>query len=95
MAVLPHPPPVPGEPSDKILHFVAFLTLGGLGAVAFPDVRLARIVGALAAFGALIEVVQAIPALGRDSEVVDLAFDFAAAVLGGWLARKAWSRFSG
>ena len=32
MAVLPHPPELPGDPSDKLQHVAAFATLGLLGA---------------------------------------------------------------
>ena len=31
MAIIPHPPQLPGAPSDKIQHIMAFLVLGALG----------------------------------------------------------------
>ena len=78
MAALPHPPPIPGQPSDKLLHMLAFATLGGLSAVGFPSQSVARLFLALTAFGAAIELIQMIPMLNRDSELADLLFDMAA-----------------
>lgn len=78
MAILPKPPELPGAPSDKVQHIAAFLTLATLAAFAFPGRSLLRIALWLSAFGALIEVVQAIPALHRDSDVVDWIADSAA-----------------
>jgi VanZ family protein len=88
MAVVPHPPEIPGEPSDKIQHMAAFATLGLLGAWAYARAGLWRLLAALSAYGAAIEIVQAIPALGRDSDVKDWAADTLAAgivlLLIGW-----------
>jgi len=75
MAVIPHPPHLPGEPSDKLQHITAFATLGLLGAWAYARVALTRLAIGLSLFGALIEVVQAIPALHRDSDVLDWLAD--------------------
>lgn len=93
MAVLPHPPEVPGHPSDKIQHIGAFVTLGLLGSWAFPRTATLRLIAGLSAFGALIEVVQAIPVLHRDSDVVDWLADTIACglvlfVVRWWIARK-------
>ena len=78
MAILPHPPEVPGEPNDKVEHIVAFATLAALGSFAYPRVPLLRLLAGLSLFGAFIEVVQAIPALQRDSDVWDWVADTAA-----------------
>jgi VanZ family protein len=75
MAVLPQPPEVPGEPNDKVQHIAAFATLAMLGSFAYPATALARLLAGLSLFGAFIEVVQAIPALHRDSDVVDWIAD--------------------
>jgi VanZ family protein len=75
MAVLPHPPEIPGEPNDKVQHIVAFATLAALGSFAYPRIALLRLLAGLSLFGALIEVVQAIPALHRDSDVRDWIAD--------------------
>ncbi len=80
MAVLPHPPQVPGSPSDKIEHLVAFLVLAALGRWAYPDVKKRHLLLGLAAFGAVIEIVQAIPALNRDSDPLDWLTDVGAAL---------------
>ena len=81
MAVLPHPPEVPGNPSDKLQHIAAFVTLSLLGAWAYPRLPLLKLGIYLSLFGALIEVVQAIPALHRDSDVMDWLADTIAIAL--------------
>jgi peptidoglycan/LPS O-acetylase OafA/YrhL len=75
MAVLPHPPELPGHPSDKVQHVIAFAVLGLLGALAYPGARPARLLVGLSLFGAAIELIQAIPALNRDSDVLDWIAD--------------------
>ncbi len=75
MAVLPHPPEIPGQPSDKLQHVAAFATLGLLGAWAYAETALLKLFAGLSLFGAFIEVVQAIPALNRDSDVRDWIAD--------------------
>lgn len=78
MASLPHPPPIPGEPSDKLQHVVAFVVLTILARLAYPRGTWWRIALGLSAFGVLIELVQMIPALNRDCEFADWAADTAA-----------------
>lgn len=94
MAAMPHPPEVPGHPNDKVEHMIAFATLAALAAFAYPRTALLRLLVGLSAFGAFIEVVQAIPALQRDSDIKDWAADTVAAgvVLGlVWWQRRAAS----
>jgi VanZ family protein len=90
---LPHPPEVPGHPNDKVQHIAAFATLALLGSFAYPRTALAKLLLWLSLFGAAIEVVQAIPALHRDSDVRDwLADTIAVAVVllvRQWRTRKA------
>jgi len=81
MAVLPHPPELPGNPSDKLQHMAAFATLAALGAWAYAATALLQLLAGLSLFGALIEVVQAIPAIHRDSDVKDWLADTIAAGL--------------
>jgi VanZ family protein len=81
MAVLPQPPEVPGEPNDKVQHMAAFATLALAGAFAYPRVGLLRLLTGLSMFGAFIELVQAVPALHRDSELLDWVADTAAAAI--------------
>ena len=75
MAVLPHPPHLPIEPGDKIQHMAAFATLGALGAWSYAATALFQLLLRLSLFGAVIEVVQAIPVLHRDSDVKDWIAD--------------------
>lgn len=93
MAALPHPPPLLGAAPDKLQHIAAFAVLAALSAVAFPARPMFVLLCALIGFGALIEVVQAIPALNRDSDILDLLADAAAALLAGgatrwWMNRR-------
>ena len=96
MAAVPNPPPIPGQPSDKIMHMLAFGTLGALAAYGFRSISTARLFAGLTAFGAVIELVQAIPILHRDSDIVDLLADMAAALAAlaavRWLTRRAEQR---
>jgi VanZ family protein len=93
MAVLPHPPELPGEPNDKLQHIAAFTTLALLVSFAYPATGLLRLLMRLSLFGALIELVQAIPWLHRDSDVKDwIADTVAVAVVLGlvwWWRRRA------
>jgi VanZ family protein len=90
MAVLPHPPRVPGDPPDKIQHIIAFTALGLLAPWAYRRAPLVRLLVALSLFGALIEVLQAIPSLHRDSDPVDWLADTVACGL--MLALISWRR---
>lgn len=81
MAALPHPPQLPGSPSDKFQHILAFAVLAGLAGIGFQKVSALRLWLLLSAFGALIEVVQMIPALHRDSDLLDWLADTLAAGL--------------
>ncbi|ATY34683.1 VanZ family protein [Sphingomonas psychrotolerans] len=75
MAVLPHPPQLPGQPTDKIQHILAFTVLTGLAIAAWPAATWLRLLLALSGFGVLIELVQAIPALHRSSDWRDWLAD--------------------
>jgi VanZ family protein len=91
MAVLPHPPEVPGHPSDKLQHIAAFITLSLLGSWAYPRIKPLKLLLLLSLFGAFIEVLQAIPALNRDSDLLDWVADTIAvavtlALIGWWRA---------
>ncbi|HJP69741.1 MAG TPA: hypothetical protein VJ846_12640 [Sphingomicrobium sp.] len=81
MAVLPHPPSIPGNPNDKLQHILAFATLSLLGSFAFPATPLLILFLRLSLFGAFIEVVQAIPFLHRDSDVLDWLADTLAIIV--------------
>lgn len=81
VALLPHPPQLPGSPSDKVQHIVAFATLAALSSIAYPSAALLRLAVGLSAFGAVIELFQAIPDLNRDSSAGDWLADTAAAAV--------------
>ena len=81
MAIIPHPPHLPGAPSDKIQHIMAFLVLGGLATLAYPLSKPLLLGAGLSLFGALIELVQYIPSLHRDSDPVDWIADTIAAAV--------------
>lgn len=92
MASLPHPPALPIDGfGDKFQHMLAFATLTVLGTFAYPAMPRLRLAERLSFIGALIEVVQSIPALHRDCDIRDWIADTAAilivtAVL--WALRK-------
>jgi hypothetical protein len=90
MAVLPHPPELPGAPSDKVQHVAAFATLGLLSALAYSTTAALQLALGLSLFGAAIELVQAIPALQRDSSALDWVADTVACAL--VLGAIAWRR---
>jgi VanZ family protein len=81
MATIPKPPELPGAPSDKIQHIMAFIVLAGLGAAAYRHARLITIAAGLSAFGASIEFLQALPMLHRDSDIHDWIADTAASAV--------------
>lgn len=75
MASLPQPPQIPGQPSDKVQHIIAFAVLTLLARLAFPATKRWKLFACLAALGALIELVQTIPPLHRDASVLDWLAD--------------------
>ena len=81
VALTPQPPQLPGGPSDKVLHIIAFAILALLGSSAYREVALLRLGFTLSVLGALIEVTQAIPALHRDSSALDWLADTVAAAV--------------
>ncbi|WP_258043085.1 hypothetical protein [Sphingomonas sp. NBWT7] len=89
MAVLPHPPHVPID-GDKYQHMLAFGTLTVLAVAAYPATPLLRIGERLSFLGAMIEVVQSIPALHRDCDIMDWIAD--TAIIAGVLVVVALSR---
>jgi hypothetical protein len=76
MAFLPHPPPLPIDAwGDKVEHSLAFVSLTILACAGFPNAALVRIGERLSFLGAIIEVVQSIPALHRDCDILDWLTD--------------------
>jgi VanZ family protein len=98
MATLPHPPQLPGNPVDKLQHIAAFAVLAFLGSAAYPRTPLLRIGERLSLLGVLIEVVQVIPALHRDCDIMDWVADTASIVVVLTLVklgRRAWREYRG
>ncbi len=82
MALLPKPPHLPIDQfGDKFEHMLAFATMAILAAFAYPSEPLFRIGERLSFLGALIEVCQSIPALGRDCDIRDWAADTIAIIV--------------
>jgi len=82
MALLPHPPALPIDSlGDKFEHSLAFATLTVLGTFAFPAMPRWRLAERLSFLGALIEVVQSVPALHRDCDIRDWIADTLAIVV--------------
>jgi len=79
MAELPKPPALPGDPTDKVQHIIAFATLAGLAAAAYPRTRLLWILLGLSAFGGAIEIFQMNPLISRDASWWDWIADTVAA----------------
>jgi Na+/H+-dicarboxylate symporter len=76
MALSPHPPSLPIDSlGDKFEHTLAFVILTILACAAYPLGGLLRIGERLSFLGALIEVLQSIPALHRDCDIFDWLTD--------------------
>jgi Na+/H+-dicarboxylate symporter len=76
---------------DKYLHMLAFGTLTILACAGYPEAELLRLGERLSFLGALIEVVQAMPAVHRDCDIMDWVAD--TAVVAGvlvvvWVVRR-------
>lgn len=79
LALQPHSAYLP-EVNDKAQHMLAFGTLALLGAFAFPRFPRVHLAERLSFLGALVEVLQAIPALHRDCDIRDWIADTIAIV---------------
>ncbi|MBX2971960.1 MAG: VanZ family protein [Flavobacteriales bacterium] len=88
---------------DKLVHVLMFGVLSYLLARGFrarennawPDAKVLVIAGVLSfAYGALMELLQDIPGLGRNGDVVDLTANTIGAVVGAWLVHRLWQRKS-
>ncbi|MES1975781.1 MAG: hypothetical protein V4472_25265 [Pseudomonadota bacterium] len=82
MAVLPQPPHTPVDQfGDKFEHMLAFGTLSVLAVLGYAETPLLRIGERLSFLGAMIELVQSIPALRRDCDIRDWFADTLMVVL--------------
>jgi VanZ family protein len=82
MASIPQPPSLPGNPSDKTLHMLAFFVLASLSVFAYQRTGLVVLFLGLGAFGAAIELVQAVPLLSREASWLDWLADLGASAIG-------------
>ena len=88
MAVLPKPPSLPIDRfGDKFAHMLAFAALAGVANLGWRHIPAWRIGLQLSAFGALIEVLQMLPVLHRDSDLRDWIADTAAILVATLIAR--------
>lgn len=78
MALLPHPPEMPVT-NDKLQHAAAFATLTLLGETGYRRTGPFRLLLRLSTFGAVIELLQALPMIHRDCDPMDWLTDTAAA----------------
>jgi VanZ family protein len=67
---------------DKVKHFAAFLVVALGGAAVYPRAPLWGVALAVIAYGGLIELIQALPIVGRDCSFWDWMTDVAAALAG-------------
>ena len=66
---------------DKINHMAAFFTITFLARAAYPRIKVFRLFAMMAAFGAFIELSQAIPLVHRDAEWDDWFADLLATMI--------------
>jgi hypothetical protein len=69
-----------GALDDRLQHIAAFSAMALLAAAAYPRATLLRIGERLSFFGAVLELVQALPAVGRDCEIQDWLIDTVALI---------------
>lgn len=82
LALLPKPPRLAtGAYADKLEHMLAFAVIAVLAMLAYPGMSRLRLLLMLCAFGAAIEIGQAIPFLNRDSAIDDWIVDATVAAL--------------
>lgn len=67
---------------DKINHMAAFFTITFLARAAYPRIAVFRLFVMMAAFGAFIELSQALPIIHRDAEWDDWFADLIATLIG-------------
>jgi VanZ family protein len=71
-----------GLPWDKANHAVAFLTWTILAGCGWPRVGFLRLAAVMLALGIGIELIQGLPAVGRDADVWDVVADMTGFVAG-------------
>lgn len=88
MALLPHPPRLfLYKFSDKFEHMLAFSVLTLVARLAWPRARVWTLMIMLSLYGAMIEVLQANPALHRDADPRDWVVDSVAIAIAALFAQ--------
>lgn len=64
-----------GLPWDKANHALAYLTLTVFTRLGWPTLRVAALLALMLVSGIVIEVVQGLPAIGRDADAMDIVAD--------------------
>lgn len=81
-ALMPMPPKLPTNSwGDKVEHMLGFAALAVLALAAFPRMSRWLVVERLSFLGALVEVLQSIPGLGRDCDIRDWIADTVAVLV--------------
>ena len=80
-----------GLPWDKANHAVAFLVLTMLTGLGWPRLHRLWLFELMLVAGIAIELVQGLPAIGRDADVMDVLADVVGA-MAGMLVLWLWSR---
>lgn len=62
-------------PWDKAKHFIVFYGLTFLATMALPKSRWWKIAVVLLGFGVAIEILQGLPIIGRDADILDVVAD--------------------
>lgn len=71
-----------GLPWDKANHFVGFLVLTALTGCGWPALGVGQMAAIMLVAGTGIELVQGLPAIGRDADAWDVVADMAGAGVG-------------
>ncbi|WFL78704.1 hypothetical protein P7228_06480 [Altererythrobacter arenosus] len=79
LSVVPQPPMIPDQLSDKAQHALAFVTFTLLALGAYPRASSWKIFLWLGLVGVAIEGVQSLPGIERDPSAADVLVDFLAA----------------
>ena len=82
IAIVPQVEAPIGTPNDKVNHIIAFFTLAFLAKLLWPEKRIWVKALWLAAFGALIEVLQGVMKVGRNAAFDDFVADVLATAAG-------------
>ena len=71
-----------GLPWDKANHALAFLALTALTAIGWPQLGHLALIVFMVLAGCAIELIQSLPAIGRDADLLDVIADAVGVLLG-------------